>query len=65
MSSLRAVNIDKFVQNIWSGKAPGVDRTMQHHKDLQGWSLLAVAVTAVIAANFGIAKLNYLSRSIR
>lgn len=34
---------------------------MQHHKDFQGWSLLAVAVTAVIAANFGIAKLNYLS----
>ncbi|NJK65681.1 MAG: GHKL domain-containing protein [Microcoleus sp. SU_5_3] len=34
---------------------------MQHQEDFQGWSLLAVAFTAVIAATFGIAKLNYWS----
>jgi signal transduction histidine kinase len=34
---------------------------MQHKEDFRGWSLLAVAVTAVIAATFSIAKLNYLS----
>ena len=34
---------------------------MQHKEGLRGWSLLGVAFTAVIAATFGIAKLNYWS----
>lgn len=34
---------------------------MQHKEGFRGWSLLGVAFTAVIAATFGIAKLNYWS----
>ena len=34
---------------------------MLHKKDFRGWLLLAVAFTAVIAATFGISRLNYWS----
>jgi signal transduction histidine kinase len=34
---------------------------MQHKESFRGWLLLGVAFTAVIAATFGIAKLNYWS----